>query len=195
MFFDNDRPRYRYSSKDTTVNVTYGQTYNRYISRQAVFRNGYAANQGGALAGIARQEINDFFDDEIRKGWNDLEEFCSLLLPYLQTGNSIEIIVQGYASPLAGGDYNKNLTKRRISSVINQLRAWNNNALATYLDNQTLIVTEDPKGEDDAPEGISDSGADRRSSVFSPKASRERRVRITDVRRQQSIMSWLEKDQ
>ena len=123
-----------------------------------------------------------------------MQEFSGLLLPYLEQGNKIEIIVEGYASPLASGDYNKRLTKRRISSVINQLSVWSNGALSDYLERGILIVKEDPKGEDAAATEVSDNEKDRRASIFSPKASRERRVRITDVRQQESMMSWVEKD-
>ena len=73
-----------------------------------------------------------------------MQEFSGLLLPYLEQGNKIEIIVEGYASPLASGDYNKRLTKRRISSVINQLSVWSNGALSDYLARGILIVKEDP---------------------------------------------------
>jgi len=193
LYFDNDKPRY-VQKMDTTVTLTYGQTYERYLRRQPTFKNGYAKNLAGGAVWVAHEEIDNFFKDEVVKGWDDLQEFSGLLLPYLEEGNKIEIIVEGYASPLAPGDYNKRLTKRRISSVINQLKAWSNGTLADYLDQGFLIVKEDPKGEETAGETISDSEKDRRASVYSPKASRERRVRITDVRRQQSMMSWVEKE-
>jgi len=193
LYFDNDKPRY-VQRNDTTVTLTYGQTYERYLRRQTTFRNGYAKNLTGGAVWVAHEEVDKFFVDEVKKGWNDLQEFCGLLLPYLESGNKIDIIVEGYASPLAPGDYNKRLTKRRISSVINQLRIWQNGELSAFLDNGNLIVKEEPKGEETADKTISDDGKNRRASVYSPKASRERRVRILDVRRQESFMSWLEQE-
>lgn len=193
LYFDNDKPRYL-QRMDTTVTLTYGQTYERYMKRQPAFKNGYSKNLGGGAVWVAEGEIDNFFEDEVKKGWEDLLVFSGILLPYLEQGHKIEIIVEGYASPLASGDYNKRLTKRRISSVINQLSVWSNGALSEYLEQGVLIVKEEPKGEETAATEISDSEKDRRASVFSPEASRERRVKIKDVRAQQSMMSWVEKE-
>lgn len=194
LYFDNDKPRYTRTSADTTVTLTYGQTYNEYLARRNTFSNGYTKNLVGIPKEFAKNEIDKFFEDEVIKGWNDLQEFSSLLLPYLEAGNEIEIIVEGYASPLADSVYNNRLTKRRISSVINQLRVFSQGELSSFLEQGILIVKEEPKGEKTAATTISDNKKNQRASVFSPEASRERRVRITDVRRQESMMSWVEKE-
>ncbi|MFT4758802.1 MAG: tetratricopeptide (TPR) repeat protein [Paraglaciecola sp.] len=194
LYFDNDQPRYARTSADTTVALTYGETYDRYIERQPTFKNSYTKNLTGTLWALANDEIDNFFRDEVVKGWNDLQGFSGLLLPYLKAGNEIDIIVEGYASPLADSLYNERLTKRRISSVINQLSVWSNGELSDYLARGVLVVKEEPKGEDMADKKISDNKQNQRASIFSPIASHERRVLITDVRQQESMMSWLEKE-
>ena len=194
LYFDNDKPRYARTSADTTVTLTYGETYNTYLARRTTFKSGYTKNLVGTPREFASNEIDRFFEDEVIKGWNDLQAFSEQLLPYLKAGNEIEIIVEGYASPLADSVYNDRLTKRRISSVINQLSVFSQGELSDYLERGILIVKEEPKGEETAATTISDNKQNQRASVFSPAASRERRVRITDVRRQESMMSWLEKE-
>ena len=54
-----------------------------------------------------------------------------------------------------------------------------------------LIIKEAPKGEELAPEDVDDSPKRRRNSVYSPAASRQRRVKILDIRRQEDILSYM----
>lgn len=192
LYFDNARPRY-INREDTTTQLTYAQTYERYYSRKGVFLNGFSAGLSGFEREIARDTVGNFFDNEVKQGYEDLMKFSEILADYLKRGNRIEIIVEGYASPLAASDYNKKLTGRRVSSVINQFRTFQGGVLAQYIDSENLVIKEAPKGEDDAPDGVDDSPGNRRESVFGPKASRQRRVKILDIRRQEDIFSYTKK--
>lgn len=192
LYFDNDKPRYVYRS-DTTTKLTYAQTYERYLKRKNTFIYSFSAGLYGNPRQEARDTIRDFFTNEVQKGYEDLLKFTDILIDYLKGGNRIEIIVEGYASPLAPSDYNKKLTGRRVSSVINQLRTYRDGVLASYIDNKSLIILEAPKGEDASAEGVEDSPRKRRQSVYSPAASRERRVKILDIRRQEDIFSYTRK--
>ena len=66
----------------------------------------------------AKEDIENFFIEYVDQGVKDLELFRDLLLEELQKGLKIKIMVKGFASPLAKTDYNVNLTKRRISSLL-----------------------------------------------------------------------------
>ena len=123
LYFDNDRPRYVYRS-DTTTRLSYEQTYERYMTRQRIFENSFSAGLYGKSRQDARDTIRNFFTNEVKKGYDDLLKFSDILIDYLKGGNRIEIVVEGYASPLAPSDYNQKLTGRRVSSVENQLRNY-----------------------------------------------------------------------
>lgn len=192
LYFDNDQPRY-VNREDTTTRLTYAETYERYLNRKNTFVYSYSAGLNSSDRESAREEVRNFFTDEVEKGYNDLLKFSDILVDYLKSGNRIEIIVEGYASPLAASDYNKKLTGRRVSSVINQFRTYRNGALAEFIDNESLVIKEAPKGEDASKDDVEDSPANRRQSVFSPSASRERRVKILDIRRQEDIFSYTKK--
>lgn len=193
LYFDNDRPRYRHW-EDTITNLNYGQTFQTYLKRRNTFIYSFSAGLKRTERNIARDTVRSFFKNEVQKGYEDLQKFSDILIQYLDQGNKIEIIIEGYASPIAGSEYNKRLTGRRISSVINQFRSYRDGALAHHIDSNRLIIREAPKGEDAAPEGVIDDPKQRRHSVYSPSASRERRVRILDIRRQEDILSAIEKE-
>ena len=78
-------------------------------------------------------------------------------------------------------DYNKNLSKRRISSVKNYLNQYEGSILLKYIKSGQLKLVELPFGETKSSTHISDDLKDRRNSIFSPSASSERRVEIVQI--------------
>ena len=190
VYFDNDYPGPR--RMDTTINKTYFDTYDRYYARKEEFVRRRTAQLPAAERAAEAERVRDFFETDVRAGAERLREFGDRMLFYLQRDVNIELIMEGYASPLAPTDYNRNLTKRRIHSVENYLRAYDGGKLAKYLANGQLRVSEQPRGEVTAPADISDSPVNRRQSVYSVEASKERRVRILDVRWTTTLTSLLE---
>lgn len=100
----------------------------------------------------------------------------------LEGGGSINLFLRGYASPLSPSEYNTALGKRRVDVVRNEIRRYQGGALVQYLNNGQLKLTERSFGEEMAPDNVSDSAANRSKSVYSPEASRERRVEIDEIR-------------
>ena len=190
VYFDNDYPGP--DRMDTTINVNYMQTFDRYYARKEEFVRRRTAQLPTAERAVAAQRVRDFFENDVAYGARRLQEFSDRVLGYLQRDAQIELIVEGYASPLAPSDYNRNLTKRRIHSVENYLREYDGGKLAPYLDNGQLRITEQPRGETTAPESVPDSPTNRRRSVYGVQASQERRVRILDVRWNTTLTSLLE---
>lgn len=90
-------------------------------------------------------------------------------------------MVSGFASPKYLRDYNLNLSKRRINTLRKQLQEYDDGLFAQYLTSGALDIEGQAYGSDSAPETVSDSQEDVRSSVFSPAASRERRIEIVDI--------------
>ncbi len=174
LYFHNDRPNPRTTSKATSL--TYTQTYNSYIKRQSE----YARRAPDAAS------INNFFEVDVAGGYIKFNNFLREIQPVLATGESIEIIIKGHASPLSQTNYNLYLGQRRISSVINDIRAFGGGVLIPYIESGQLKITDISYGENLSPVGVSDSYSDKRRSIYSTEASRERRVEIIDVTRQQN---------
>jgi hypothetical protein len=131
-------------------------------------------------------KINDFFDDYVHRGLQDLRVFSEELLKELDMGSKILLTVKGYASPLANSDYNVNLTLRRINSLQNYLRDYAGNSFLPYL-NETaenggaLRIKKIPFGEFKSDTLVSDDYFNTNMSVYSKEASLERRVEIINL--------------
>ncbi len=180
LYFDNDQPDSK--TRRITTLKTYRQSYEAYYARKPIYLNEYSKGLLGEQRVNAETKIHDFFDDEVKAGAETLDGFTGQLLLYLEQGNSAEILVKGFASPRAQSDYNEALTKRRISSVRNHFQQWRNGALLPYLNNRQLVVTEMSFGENQSTTGVSDNIADRKNSIYSVSASKERRVEIIEIK-------------
>ena len=119
-------------------------------------------------------------------GFAQLNDFIALLHQALDEGQKVELVVRGFASPLAKSDYNRNLSLRRIQSMINYLARVESGALKPYLDGSAanggrLTVVKAPFGEDRSAAGVSDVLEDLQNSVYSVAAASERRIEIEQV--------------
>lgn len=184
LYFHNDEPNPR--TKDTTTNLTYMESYDAYVEMEDKYKKEYAVGLSGDAAEEAKEDINDFFTEFVRQGVVDLEEFTRLLKIELDKGYAIEVTVKGFASPLAKTDYNVNLTKRRINSLVNYLYVYDGGAFKGYLDHNApnggeLTFVQIPFGEYTANTLISDNVNDQKNSVYSRKAALERKIEIQSV--------------
>ena len=118
----------------------------------------------------------------MEKGNDFLGKFSQILLKRLEQGDTVEIFMKGYTSPRAKRDYNLALSKRRISSVRNHFRTYQNEIFLPFLDSGQLMLSERPLGEAEAANTISDALDDLRNSIYHPDAARERRVEIVEIR-------------
>jgi outer membrane protein OmpA-like peptidoglycan-associated protein len=182
LYFDNDEPDKR--TRRTTTKRSYEETAQAYLDRQSEYRERFAGNIDGVLLEEAEQRIDDFFEDEIRKGYELLGQLSELLVSHLERGEAIEVLIKGFTSPRAESDYNLNLGKRRVSSVRNHFETWSDGILQPYLRTGKLKITEISFGETAVRAGISDKLSDERNSIYHPDAARERRVEIVEVRAQ-----------
>ncbi len=184
LYFHNDEPNPK--TRDTTTQLTYMESYTEYTLLEDKYKKEYAAGLAGDKAEEAKEDIDDFFTQYVEQGVIDLEEFIRLLKIELDKGYAIEVTVKGFASPLAQTDYNVNLTKRRIASLVNYLRAYNAGVFIPYLDQTAanggaLTFVQIPFGEYTADGLISDNFNDQKNSVYSRKAALERKIEIQSV--------------
>lgn len=190
LYFHNDVPDPR--SKETTTKVNYINSYTDYIAMLPEYRKEYSKGLSGEKIVEAEEDIESFFLQYVEQGVKDLVLFQTLLLEELQKGFQIRLNVRGFASPLAKTEYNVALTQRRIMSLSNYLRAFDNGVFAPYLDGTAknggkLELVGIPYGEYTANQITSDNPNDVKNSVFSRSAARERKIEIQSV-------SYLETD-
>ncbi|TNE96006.1 MAG: DUF1573 domain-containing protein [Bacteroidetes bacterium] len=184
LYFHNDRPDP--DSRNTSTKLTYMETYDAYTALLEEYKKEYSKGLSGDRAEEAREEIETFFIEYVDKGVSDLAHFRDLLLVELNKGVKVEVTIKGFASPLAKTDYNVNLTKRRISSLINYLRKYENGVFIPYLENTApnggrVVFKEVPFGEYTANQLTSDNPNDVQNSVYSRAAAIERKIEIQSV--------------
>ncbi len=178
LYFHNDEPDPR--SWDTTTTLDYGQAFRSYAAKRADYDSAWQAPPSDTTA------FDLFFAQEVERDYALLKEFTALLAGALQEGQHITLQVRGYASPLAKSDYNKNLSLRRIESLVHYLERTDNGALRPYLNGTApnggaLVVVKQPFGKSTADTTVSDRLDDLRNSVYGVGAAKERRIEIEQV--------------
>ncbi|MEM9920625.1 MAG: hypothetical protein AAF990_21185 [Bacteroidota bacterium] len=182
LYFHNDEPDRR--TRRTTTRKTYEQTYFDYYALKPTYLREYTNPLPETVKYQAEQELENFFEFKVRKGYDYLILFSEILLRRLKQGEKVEIFVKGFTSPRAKSDYNLSLGKRRVSSVRNHFDTYQNGIFKSYLKNGKLIISERSFGETTASKSISDDLLDLRNSVYSVGAASERRVEIVEIKRE-----------
>jgi len=171
LYFENDQPNK--NTQAITTQSTYTQTFEKYMR----LKNKFLAEQDTQEAKTA---IGSFFDNNVKKGNEDLKDITVKIVEALKAGDKVDITVKGFASPLAKNDYNINLTKRRISSIQNYLESYEGGMLKQYMSN--VSIKQQANGEDSSVSGLSDDDKNTKLSIYDLGPSKERRVEIVDVR-------------
>jgi tetratricopeptide (TPR) repeat protein len=184
LYFHNDCPNPK--SRDTLTAINYLNSYEDYRALLSTYQTEYSAGLNGDKSEEAKEDIESFFIEYVDQGVKDLELFRDLLLEELKKGAKINITVKGFASPLAKTDYNVNLTKRRISSLVNYLMEYEAGIFKPYLKGTApnggkVIFTQVPFGEYTANKLTSDNFHDQKNSVYSRAAGIERKIEIQSV--------------
>ncbi len=179
LYYDNDEPDKRTMARTTTKE--YLVAYRAYYNRKAEFVTRYTSIIGSDEKVSATAELDQFFEKEVRGGWERLMQFSEVLYEMLQRGDKIEITLTGFASPRAASGYNLNLTARRVSSVLNHFLIFDGGIYKSYVQSGQLTIKEAPKGDKEAPTTVSEDIKDERNSIYSVPASRERRLEIIGV--------------
>lgn len=182
LYFDNGKPGIASARQDTT-STSYSQLFTKYYSLKDSFINKYTDNLTGQDKFVTVQKIDAFFQRNVKQGYDDLNTLAGLILQRLKDGLSLELEIQGYASPKGPALFNELLSKRRIVCVKNYFRNFQNGALKPYLDNKQLILHRLPMGEPKDTRNIPETQMkDKRESIYSIKASTERRVEIVGIK-------------
>lgn len=178
LYFDNDYPNPK--TTDTLTTSNYEFLFEQYSGKVADFRTNFSKGLAKQKAILAEEEIDNFFYDEVQKGYDGLVEFTQLMEELFIKNQVIVVTMKGYCSPLNTFDYNKNLAKRRISSLMNYFMEYKNGIFKKYVENKQLILEQVPIGKL-TNSTVSEDLKDKRNSVYSPGASLERKIQIIAV--------------
>lgn len=177
LYFDNDEPDKK--TLAVTTNKSYDNLYRDYLNRIPDYKTKYAA--GSSNRAMAEAAIDSFFSFTVTKSWEMLNGFCAKVDTAMQKGIQLELEIRGRASPLAETAYNVNLSRRRISSLLNYMKKYNGGVLKPYFDSGQLRLTEVPAGESLALSNVSDNREDQRNSIYNPNAAKERLIELIGV--------------
>lgn len=180
LFFDNDEPDN--NTWSTSTKKTYEQSFISYYAKKLLYMEKCGKGKSALQKIEEETKMMKYFEDTIKLNFNRLQQFTPILLSRLFKGENIEIIVKGFASPLAKNDYNNNLGKRRVASLYNFWNNYENGIFRKYFDNGQLKLTQVSYGEETASKQVSDNQRDEAASIFSLGAVKERRIEIIEVR-------------
>lgn len=182
LYFHNDEPDPR--SQNVTTTKTYSDAYTNYITMKAEYKKSHSGIKNIAQKDSILHAIDIFFDSTLPYSYADLDSLMRIISKDLQNGRHIRLLVKGYASPLATEKYNFILSKRRISSFLNEMLAYDNGIIAKYIQNPnlggSLQIEELALGSSKAGKNVSSDAKNQSKSVYSPEAIAERRIEIVD---------------
>ena len=169
LYFHNDEPDC--CTMEITTKIGYKQSYISYfLLKQEYIQKNHSV------------DIEDFFINKLQGNFNKLDNVLLKIKSALETGQEIELQIKGFASPLFTSDYNINLSKRRISSLLNYMHEFQNGSITQYLKNEQLVITELPFGESVSNKKVSDNPRNKKLSVYSVEAAMARKIEIVRVK-------------
>jgi len=173
FILDTKRPGY-FSRTDT---LRFSKTYVPYAARREDFKKESSEGMDKEQAFLTKGDIDQFFDQEVEAGWEQLRRFSDALILHLNSGGTFTVELQGYASPRAPTEYNRRLSSRRNMSLKHFFRDYKGGVMAKYIEGKQLNFSEAALGETTANlDKIYELINRERESIYSTIASLERRV-------------------
>ena len=175
LYFQNDCPDPK-SLSDTTAK-DYLELYNTYIGDIQEYIHKSGEGLSGEEQRAAMYAVAGFMRDSVQTGYARLQLLQQYLVEAMENGDTVDLVISGFASPLHNSEYNKHLSSRRIVSLLNYLRKTDGGFLAPYLQGKKpglkLYVY---------PEGAVNHAFETdevRETVFGLKAAKDRKIVIT----------------
>lgn len=178
LYFDNDEPNPK--SLQTNTDADYPSTANSYLLKKKLFVNKYSEGLIKEQMEDAQIDMKSFFEDSIRGNYDRLDVMLSKLKFILSHGFKVSILIKGYTSSLASTDYNKNLAKRRVMSLVNYMNKYDNACFKNFISSGVLQIKMLEIGEAESID-MSDNPVDQKNSVYSLNASLSRRISILKI--------------
>ena len=179
LYFHNDIPNP--NSWDTVTTQNYSDTYFSYMQMQDKYRREFSKGLDRTRREQATDSIDIFFSNFVEENYGKLVEFTKMMKELLESGQKVAITIKGFTSPLNTVEYNNNLAKRRISSLVNYFNEYENGIFRQYIESGQIEYKFVAFGKTMAASNVSDDRSDQRNSVYNPAAARERRIEIIAV--------------
>lgn len=181
LYFENDMPDPK--SLGTVTKSNYKDLLDDYVTAKDIYKKEYSKGLEGIRQEEAKSQIDSFFTKKVESGYADLQRFANLLKMELDAGKNVRIKIRGYASPLNTKEYNLALSKRRISSLINFIKEYDEGYFIKYMNDNSanggsLTIYQDPLGDSQSTGLVSDNPNDKRNSVYSRDAALQRKIQI-----------------
>ena len=143
----------------------------------------YIRKSGQGLSGEEQRRamyaVAGFMRDSVQTGYARLQLLQQYLTEALSNGDTVDLVIRGFASPLHNSEYNKHLSSRRIVSLLNYLREADNGQLAPYLTGERsgLRLQVYPEGAVNHTFETDEV----RETVFGLRAAKDRKIVITGL--------------
>lgn len=175
LYFQNDFPDPK-SLSDTT-DKDYMELYNSYIGdiQEYIHKSGQGLT--GEEQRRAMYAVAGFMRDSVQTGYVRLQLLTDYLQEAIENGDTVELSISGFASPLHNSEYNKHLSSRRIVSLLNYLRKVDNGKLIPYINGEKAGISLHI-----SPEGAVNhlfETEEVRETVFGLRAAKDRKIVIT----------------
>ena len=175
LYFQNDYPDPK-SVSDTT-DKDYLALYNSYVSDIQE----YIQKSGEGLTGeeqrMAMYAVAGFMRDSVQTGYARLLLLQQYLTEAMENGDTVNLVISGFASPLHNSDYNRHLSSRRIVSLLNWLRKADGGRLSPYITGKIPGLRIETY-----PEGAVNHAFETdevRETVFGLRAAKDRKIVIS----------------
>lgn len=175
LYFQNDCPDPK-SVSDTTTR-DYVELYNAYISDIQEYIHKSGEGLTGEEQRRAMYAVAGFMRDSVQTGYARLQLLQQYLTEAMMNGDTVDLVISGFASPLHNSEYNRHLSSRRIVSLLNWLRKADNGSLTPYImgDVRGLRIETYPEGA----VNHSFETDEVRETVFGLRAAKDRKIVIS----------------
>ena len=175
LYFQNDYPDPK-SVSDTT-DKDYLELYNAYVSDIQEYIHKSGEGLSGEEQRVAMYAVAGFMRDSVQTGYARLLLLQQYLTEAMENGDTVDLVISGFASPLHNSDYNRHLSSRRIVSLLNWLRKADGGRLSPYIVGKVpgLRIATYPEGAVNHEFETDEV----RETVFGLRAAKDRRIVIS----------------
>lgn len=161
LYFDNDQP------SSAQINNNYSTLYQEYKLNESKY---FFYNDNG----------REFFTNNVDKGYKNLFSALDDILFLMEKGQTLELDIKGYASPLGNSLSNKLISENRVIIIENEILNFKNGALKPFINSGKLTLNRISLGEEKASTEVVNI-QDREKAIYSIEAANERRVEIIAI--------------
>lgn len=182
LYFHNDEPNP--NTTDSITTMDYEQCYKSYRALSNLYKARASYGRSDSLEDVAISQTEEFFSKKLDTGMKKLNLLAGFMYDKIKEGKNIRLQVAGYASALYNEDYNYRLSQRRISSLENYFKNWNDGAMREYFQatdengNPRIKIERLAIGKSESRSENPEILEEKRRSIYTKEAMEDRRIEI-----------------